>query len=42
VEYRLRTKSGDYRWFIARGQAQWDANGNPTRFSGSIRDITKK
>ena len=24
VEYRLKMKSGEYRWFSARGQAQWD------------------
>lgn len=42
VEFRLRTKLGDYRWYIARGQALWDANGNPTRFAGSMRDTTER
>ena len=37
TEYRLRTKSGHYRWFRARGQAT--RNGDATRFSGSIVDI---
>lgn len=42
VDYRLRTKSGDYRWFHARGQALWDETGEPTRMSGSITDITAR
>jgi PAS domain S-box-containing protein len=41
VEYRLRTKSGEYRWFSARGQATWNAEGKATRMAGSIRDITE-
>jgi PAS domain S-box-containing protein len=40
VEYRLRTRSGSYSWFHARGQASWDAHGAPVRFTGSLRDIT--
>jgi PAS domain S-box-containing protein len=39
LEYRLGTKSGDYRWFHARGQAQRDEAGRPIRMSGSITDI---
>lgn len=42
IEYRLRTKSGEYRWFWARGQAIWDDKGNPTRMAGSISDITEQ
>ncbi|HJU05330.1 MAG TPA: PAS domain S-box protein, partial [Nitrospiraceae bacterium] len=30
-EYRLRTKSGDYHWVRARGQAIWDEQGRVTR-----------
>ncbi len=41
-EYRLRTKSEEYHWFHARGQAMWDNNGTPTRMSGSITDITPR
>ncbi|NQT15235.1 MAG: SpoIIE family protein phosphatase [Planctomycetes bacterium] len=41
VEYRLRTKSGQYRWFVARGQALWDDTGKATRMAGSIMDITE-
>jgi PAS domain S-box-containing protein len=40
VDYRLRTQSGEYRWFHARGQALWDATGRAVRMVGSIRDIT--
>ena len=40
VRYRLRCKSGEYRWFHARGQAIWDASGKATRMAGSITDIT--
>ncbi|WP_158633314.1 PAS domain-containing sensor histidine kinase [Tautonia sociabilis] len=39
VEYRLRTKTGPYRWFLARGQAVWDESGRPIRMAGSISDI---
>jgi len=42
VEQRLRTKSGEYRWFSARGQALWDEAGNPVRMVGSITDITER
>ena len=42
IEFRLRSKSGEYRWFSARGQARWDASGKPLRMAGSIRDITNR
>ena len=43
IEYRLRVKSGSYRWFRARGQALWDeATGRATRMAGSITDITDR
>jgi signal transduction histidine kinase len=42
MEYRLRTKSGDYRWFRGRGQSRLDKNGKILRMSGSIRDITQQ
>ena len=40
LEFRLRTKSDDYRWFSARAQGIWAADGKPTRMAGWIRDIT--
>jgi PAS domain S-box-containing protein len=42
VEYRLLTKSGRYRWFHARGQAVWTANGRAVRMLGSIADINAR
>jgi PAS domain S-box-containing protein len=42
AEFRLRTKGGEYRWFLARGRAQWDAEGHPVRIAGSLKDITER
>ncbi len=42
VEYRLRTKSGEYRWFRSRGQALWPENDQLVRMAGSIQDITDR
>ena len=42
VEYRLRTKSDEYRWFRARGQAVWNEAGQPQRMAGSITDVTEE
>jgi len=42
VECRLRTKSGEYLWFLARGQAIWNSEGKAIRMSGSIQDITER
>lgn len=42
VEFRLRTKSGDYKWFKSTGQAQWDEDGSPIRVVGSHEDIHDK
>jgi PAS domain S-box-containing protein len=39
VEYRLRTKGGEYRWYRARGQAIWNPEGQMVRMAGSLRDI---
>jgi PAS domain S-box-containing protein len=39
VEYRLKTKSGSYRWFEARGVAVRDPAGKPYLMAGSIQDI---
>jgi PAS domain S-box-containing protein len=42
VEYRLRGKSGNYLWFLARGQAIWNTEGKAIRMSGWIQDITER
>ncbi len=39
--YRLRCKSGDYRWILSRGKGIWDNNGEPIRIAGSHTDITE-
>jgi len=40
TDYRLRTKSGEYRWFNARGESIRNAENQILRMAGSIRDIT--
>jgi chemotaxis protein methyltransferase CheR len=42
LEYRLQTDSGQYRWFLTRGQAVWDDAGNAVRMSGWIQDINDR
>jgi len=42
VEQRLRTKSGEHRWFRTWGQALWDEAGNPVRIVGFTTDITER
>ncbi len=40
VEYRAKTRSGEYLWYQARGQAVWNPSGRATRMAGSLSDIT--
>lgn len=42
VEYRLKSKSGKYRWFLASGTVKYDEKGQPIRMVGSIIDIDAK
>jgi len=42
IDYRMRIKSGEYRWFHARGQAISDEAGNPVRMIGSTADVTER
>lgn len=42
VQYRLLTKQGKYRWFRARGQALWDAEGRITRMGGSLQSLDER
>ncbi|MDA2910888.1 PAS domain-containing protein [Nitrospiraceae bacterium AH_259_D15_M11_P09] len=42
IEFQLRTKSGDYRWFRARATSLRDATGKAYRMAGSIQDITDR
>lgn len=39
LEYRMRCKSGQMRWFRGTGIASRDANNKPIRMVGSIEDI---
>lgn len=42
VEYQLRTKSGQYRWFRSRAKVYFDEFGQATRMAGSIQDIHER
>lgn len=41
-EHRLRSKSGEYRWFFAIGNSKVDAKGIVVRFSGTTTDVTER
>jgi PAS domain S-box-containing protein len=40
--YRLRHRSGSYRWILSRGTGVEDAEGRRVRFVGAHRDVTDK
>lgn len=43
VEFRLRTKGGDYCWILGRGRVlEYDMQGNPLRSAGTHLDITER
>ncbi len=42
VEYRMRAKDGSYKWFRARGRAEWAEDGRPVRMTGTISDINAR
>lgn len=39
IEYRLRHRSGEYRWVLGRAQCVLDADGRITRWFGTCTDI---
>jgi PAS domain S-box-containing protein len=42
-EHRMRTKDGNYKWVLDSGRiVERDAQGRPTRMSGTHRDITRR
>lgn len=41
-EFRLELKSGQYRWFRAKGATERDASGKPVRMAGCLEDIEDK
>ncbi len=43
VEYRVRSKSGEWKWFLDRGKVVTrDANGTPLRMAGTSADINDR
>ena len=42
VEFRLKCRSGEYRWFRARGQSVRDLAGRAVRMAGSLSDVTDR
>lgn len=42
IEYRLKTKSDGYKWFMASGITKYDAKNKAIRMVGSIIDINNK
>ena len=42
LDYRARTKTGAWKWFHVRGQADFDPSGKPIRLSGMTQDVTEK
>ncbi len=43
IEYRLKTKKGDYKWILGRGKiVSFDNEGTPLRMIGTNIDITER
>ncbi|MFA4824925.1 MAG: PAS domain S-box protein [Methanoregula sp.] len=43
VEFRMRTKQGDWKWILARGKVvERDSGGNPIRMVGTHTDIDER
>jgi PAS domain S-box-containing protein len=43
AEFRMRNKSGDWQWVLARGKVvEWDEKGQPLRFVGTHYDISDR
>lgn len=43
AEYRIKTKSGDWKWIWTAGECvEWDKNKNPVRILGTHKDITER
>ncbi|MGO8878960.1 MAG: PAS domain S-box protein [Desulfomonilaceae bacterium] len=43
IEYRMRPKSGNWKWFYSRGKVvEYDKEGKPQRITGTMLDITER
>jgi PAS domain S-box-containing protein len=43
VEYRMRTKSGEWKWFRSRGKVvEYDKEGKPQRMVGTTLDVSER
>jgi len=42
LEFRLRRRDGEYRWFRTRGRSVLGARGHPLRMSGALADISDR
>lgn len=42
IEYRLRKETGIYAVIEARGQATWNEDGEPFRFTGTVADVSER
>jgi len=42
IEYRLKLRTGEYRWFQARGQTKRSPDGTPLRAVGALIDIQNR
>ncbi|MBF2027637.1 MAG: response regulator [Oscillatoriales cyanobacterium C42_A2020_001] len=43
VEFRQRTKNGDWKWILSLGKiVEWDAHGQPVRMLGTHTDISDR
>ena len=43
IDFRMKAKSGEWRWINSRGQVvEWDEDGNPLRATGTHQDITER
>ncbi len=42
IEYRVREKTGEFRWLVARGRVEGDSMGNAVRFHGAVMDVTER
>lgn len=42
IDVRLKTSSGEYRWYRSRGMAEWNEAGRAIRQTGCLSDITER